>query len=98
MKPTIQLFYMNLQEVITELEDFELIGIIYEICSAMKYLHDNKIIRRDSKMAYIIVNVEKHAKICDFGISKYTDLTSISTYTAGRIIKNYHLCWWINYK
>lgn len=83
--PAILLEYckFNLEQVIKELEDFELVGILYEICSALKYLHEKKIIHRDIKMVNILINTKKHVKICDFGISKYTDLTTYTTFTHG---------------
>ncbi|KAK8839670.1 hypothetical protein M9Y10_032043 [Tritrichomonas musculus] len=83
--PSILLEYcrFNLEEIIKELHDFELVGIIYEICSAMKYVHDNKIIHRDLKMSNILINLKKHVKICDFGIAKAIDLTTYTSMTHG---------------
>lgn len=83
--PAILLEYckFNLEKAIKELEDFELIGIIYEICSAMKYVHDNNIIHRDFKMSNILVNIKKHVKICDFGIAKSMDLTTYTSMAHG---------------
>lgn len=85
--PAILLEYckFNLEKVIKikALEDFELVGVIYEICSAMKYVHAHKIIHRDLKMSNIIVNLQKHVKICDFGIAKSIDLTTLTSMTHG---------------
>lgn len=79
--PAILLEYCdyNLENVIKEFKNFELVGVIYEICSAMKYVHMNKIIHRDLKMKNILINKNRHVKICDFGIAKVVDLT---TYTS----------------
>lgn len=79
--PAILLEYCrtNLEEAIDKLETFELIGIIYEICSAMKHVHLNKIIHRDLKMRNILINSKRHVKVCDFGIAKQIDVT---TYTS----------------
>ena len=83
--PSILLEYCscNLEKAISELEDIELVGIIYEICSAMKYVHENKIIHRDLKMKNILVNKDKHIRICDFGISKSIDITTLTSMTHG---------------
>ena len=83
--PAILLEYckFDLEKVIKELEDVDLVGIIYEICSAMKYVHENDIIHRDLKMKNILINNKKHVKICDFGISKFTDVTTYASITRG---------------
>ncbi|KAK8850059.1 hypothetical protein M9Y10_018170 [Tritrichomonas musculus] len=75
----------NLDKVIKmkALKDFELVGVIYEICSAMKYVHAHKIIHRDLKMTNILVNLQKHVKICDFGIAKSIDMTTYTSMTHG---------------
>lgn len=62
MKPAILLEYckFNLEKVIKNLKDYELVGVIYEISSAMKYVHQNKVIHRDLKMRNILININKH--------------------------------------
>lgn len=42
--------------------------IIYQICKALYYLHNNDIIHRDLKPSNILVNEECDAKLCDFGL------------------------------
>lgn len=83
--PAILLEYCktNLENVINLLDDADLIGIIYEICSAMKYVHSKKIIHRDLKMKNILINSKKHVNICDFGISKVMDVTTLTSMTHG---------------
>ena len=83
--PAILLEYckFNLGQVIHQLEDFELVGVIYEICSAMKHVHSKNIIHRDLKMANILINLKKHVKICDFGIAKGIDLETYTSLTHG---------------
>lgn len=83
--PAILLEYckFNLENVIRNLNDIDLIGIIYEICYAMKYVHEKNIIHRDLKMKNILINLKKHVKICDFGISKVVDLTTLTSLTSG---------------
>lgn len=82
-KPAILLEYCisNLNDRISSLDDINLVAIIYEICSAMAYIHDKKIIYRDLKPKNILINLSKHVKLCDFGISKPFDITTITSIT-----------------
>ena len=45
--------------------------IIYDIASAMTYLHDREplIIHGDLKCQNVLIGIEFHAKICDFGLA-----------------------------
>lgn len=81
--PAILLEYckFNLRDAIHYLEDFELICILYEICTSMKYIHARNIIHRDLKLENILINKDKHVKICDFGISTLIDSYTQTTYT-----------------
>ena len=83
--PSILLEYcrFNLSKVIDRLENFELVGVIYEICSAMNHIHKCNIIHRDLKMSNILINLKKHVKICDFGIARSMDLTTYTSLTKG---------------
>ena len=83
--PSILLDYCkyNLETAIKLLTDADLIGVVYEICSAMKYVHSKKIIHRDLKMKNILINSKKHVCICDFGISKMMDITTLTSMTHG---------------
>ena len=49
----------------------------------MNYVHQNKLIRWDLSIRNILINSEKHVKICDFGISKVIDLTTLTSLTHG---------------
>lgn len=49
----------------------------------MKYVHAKKIIHRDLKMNNILINSKKHVNICDFGISKVMDETTMTSMTHG---------------
>lgn len=60
-----------------------MVKVVYQICNAMQYLHDNKIIHRDLKVNNILINSQKNVKICDFGISKYIDVTTLTSMTHG---------------
>lgn len=84
-KPAILLEYCkyNLEQVASKIEDIYLISIIYEICSAMNYVHQRKLIHRDLSIRNILINSAKHVKICDFGIAKVIDLTTLTSLTHG---------------
>ncbi|OHS96779.1 hypothetical protein TRFO_36965 [Tritrichomonas foetus] len=69
--PSILLEYCptNLKKSIKKLTQEEQKQIILEIISGMSYLHENGIIHRDLKPKNILIDSEKHVKICDFGLS-----------------------------
>ncbi|KAK8885614.1 hypothetical protein M9Y10_041064 [Tritrichomonas musculus] len=69
--PSIILEYCkySLKLLIEDLTDMERVRIIYEICIAMKYVHDKKITHRDLKPENILIDSNRHAKIGDFGTS-----------------------------
>lgn len=85
LNPAILLEYCkcNLEKAIQYLDDIDLVGIIYEICNAMMYIHKMKIIHRDLKTTNILIDKNKHVKICDFGISKMMNGTSTTSFTHG---------------
>jgi len=44
-----------------------------EICSGMRYMHENKIIHRDLALRNILLSVDLYCKISDFGLSRTLD-------------------------
>lgn len=82
-EPAILLEYckFSLESAIGLLEDVDLVGVAYEICSAMMHIHAHKIIHRDLKPQNILINTNKHVKICDFGIAKVLDVTTLTDIT-----------------
>ena len=71
----------NLDKIIHQLEDIDLVAITYQIYVTIKYIHKKKIIHCDLKMRNILINTQNQVKICDFGISKCIDLTTLTSIT-----------------
>jgi serine/threonine protein kinase len=49
-----------------------------QITQGLDYLHNNNIVHRDLKSANILLDVNDTAKICDFGLAKFSDNLSLS--------------------
>lgn len=49
--------------------------ICYQVCLALKYLHQNKIIHRDLKAGNILITTKGEIKLADFGVSAKNDKT-----------------------
>jgi len=49
--------------------------ILYEICQALKYAHDNGVIHRDIKPDNVLISHEGAVKLTDFGIATSKDST-----------------------
>ena len=49
----------------------EVAKIIFELCTALKYIHDLKIIHRDVKPENIMLTKEGKLKLADFGAANY---------------------------
>ena len=46
---------------------------MYQIISAVKYLHSHRIIHRDLKPSNLLLNKNCDLKICDFGLARGFD-------------------------
>ena len=57
-----------------DLEDF--LNIIVELSHALHYAHDRGIVHRDIKPANILIDMEGHPQITDFGLAKLLDTRS----------------------
>jgi len=48
----------------------KLLDIVLQVAEALDYAHRQRVIHRDTKPSNILVNVQGHAKVTDFGIAK----------------------------
>lgn len=53
-----------------ELKPDQAIAIVPEICEALQYAHDHGVVHRDIKPENILVDLQGHVKIADFGLAK----------------------------
>src|SRR6202051_5340124 len=63
----------SLQALLDAGEKFSLprlLRIMEQVCSALQFAHDNKVVHRDIKPANIMLGTDDHVKITDFGTAK----------------------------
>ena len=63
----------SLQALLDAGEKFSLprlLRIMDQVCSALQFAHDNKVVHRDIKPANIMLSSDDHVKITDFGTAK----------------------------
>lgn len=73
-----------LDEWIKSNDFFEFIRILYNVLSALSYLHRNNMIHGDLKPAHFIIDSKNKVKIIDFGLVKHLE-RSYSNKVAGSI-------------
>ncbi|OHT01423.1 CAMK family protein kinase [Tritrichomonas foetus] len=59
----------NLKSCVSTFTNEDANRVIIEICSGMAYIHQCGVIHGNLKPENILINHDKHVKICDFGIS-----------------------------
>ena len=58
----------------------DIIRYSFDICSALQFLHERRIIHRDLRADNVLLTSSDMAKIADFGISKDVDMLALKTY------------------
>lgn len=70
-----------LQESPSGLEPSLIKKLIYQLCKAIKYLHDQNVIHRDIKPENLLINNDMILKLCDFGFARKISMKSNETLT-----------------
>jgi eukaryotic-like serine/threonine-protein kinase len=60
--------------------------LVEQLCLAMQYAHDNKILHRDLKPANILIGTDGRPKITDFGLAKQVDPDASAATSDGTIM------------
>ena len=68
----------NLQQMIRGpgLAPMQALVILGGVCDALAYAHGKGVVHRDIKPANVMVSVEGHVKVADFGLARLTDPTA----------------------
>ena len=88
----------SLQSLLDANEKFplpRLLRIMEQVCSALQFAHDNKVVHRDIKPANIMLTSDDHVKVTDFGTAKilqygaqqHTSATGTPSYMSPEQIK-----------
>ncbi len=76
---------ISLKEMVDQsgpLEEQRALGYIFQVCDALKYVHDRKRLHLDIKPGNIMVDPQSNAILIDFGVSKqYDELNGENTST-----------------
>lgn len=78
----------SLKQIIDDkghLSEPEAIDIAVQVCSALSYAHENRIIHRDIKPHNIIIDDSGHVKVTDFGIARIGDDGATVTQTGAML-------------
>merc|ERR1719229_870977 len=61
------------------LSERESAEIIYQLCDALQYMHENGVVHRDLKSENILIDKDEHIKLSDFGLAHFTPSLAQST-------------------
>ena len=56
----------------------EVVNIIIEVCLAVQYIHENKIIHRDIKPSNIMISHDRKIKLMDFGVIRDKNISTLT--------------------
>ena len=56
-----------------QLSHHQLLSLLLDICSAMRYCAQRSVVHRDLKTKNVVVTEHLQAKVCDFGLSKFVE-------------------------
>mgnify|MGYP001567019743 FL=1 len=77
----------TLREFLKQINKFkasDAVKIAKQLCRALAYAHNNKVVHRDIKPANIMISRERMVKVMDFGVAKiFEDITKESTSISG---------------
>lgn len=80
----------DLNEIIKKGEKIDIKNVILQIIEGVDYLHKKGILHRDLKCSNILFDKDNNVKICDFGLSTYTessiDIVETPAYVSPEII------------
>lgn len=68
--------YIGMKGILAE---DEAVDIAMQVCDAIKYAHENKLVHRDIKSQNILLSAEGVVKVGDFGIAKMTTSATMTT-------------------
>jgi serine/threonine-protein kinase len=72
----------TLKQIVQEkgrLNTHEAIEYAIQVCSALSYAHENKVVHRDIKPQNIVISPDGHVKVADFGIARNGDESATMT-------------------
>lgn len=72
-----------LQESPTGLDQGLIKKLIFQICVALKYLHEQSIVHRDIKPENLLVDGNSKLKVCDFGFARYIKPSQVGNFYTG---------------
>jgi len=64
---------------------------LYQMLAGLKFIHSSSVIHRDLKPANILLNEDCSLKICDFGLARIVDTSSMSQGAAAASVPNGNL-------
>jgi len=77
----------NLRQLIHDksLEPRQALELVMQICTALQFAHDEKIVHRDIKPENILISKKGQVKIADFGLAKLLGATPDTSLTASQM-------------